>query len=163
MQKRRSWKAYYIYYMCVSVYQKRLVRHYITMYYHVIMLYRYNIFLCFSWKTWKHLLMLNISSFLNIINCVWLPLSSLFSYYFFLLTGHYRKVAKFMMEQLCTETTHLHQLVLRINMCMEGVGAQYPTIALQWSYILMLLNYNDQTWWRHTLRTPADSSEDCSW
>ncbi|XP_067936803.1 huntingtin-like [Watersipora subatra] len=81
---------------------------------------------------------------------------------YMLQSGHFRKVAKFMMEQLASESSHLHHLVLKINMYLEGVGTRYPTITLQWSYILMLLNYNDQTWWRQTLRTYEDFGESSS-
>ncbi|KAF6030712.1 hypothetical protein EB796_010963 [Bugula neritina] len=79
---------------------------------------------------------------------------------YMLQSGHFRKVAKFMTEQLKVKGSHLHQLVLEINDQIILVGKHYPTLTLQWSYILMLLNYDSHSWWEGVLRTPKDSDED---
>jgi len=65
-----------------------------------------------------------------------------------------------MTEQLKVKGSHLHQLVLEINDQIILVGKHYPTLTLQWSYILMLLNYDSHSWWEGVLRTPKDSDED---
>lgn len=60
-----------------------------------------------------------------------------------------------MMEQLKIDQSHIHQLVLQINQEMLWVGGVYPTLTLQWAHILMLLNYDNQVWWRRVLGTPG--------
>jgi len=57
------------------------------------------------------------------------------------------------MDQLQSEPSHTLHHVLQINDSMRLIGLHYPTLMLQWCNILILLNYDDQSWWRFILRT----------
>lgn len=77
-------------------------------------------------------------------------------------TGHFRKVAKYMMEQLKIENSLFRHTTSDICNHMMWMGAHYPTLTLQWSNILMLLNYEDQSWWKLILRTDSHEMHDGS-
>ena len=74
--------------------------------------------------------------------------------------GHFRKVTKYMMEQLRIEQSHFRHTATDICNHMSWMGAHYPTLTLQWSNILMLLNYEDQSWWKSILSSGNDDLDD---
>lgn len=84
-------------------------------------------------------------------------------YVSFIITGYFRKVTKFLMEQLQSETTVTHSLVSQVNQLIVRVGARWPVLTVQWCNLLILLNYDDQNWWKKMLctnnRRPSESSQ----
>lgn len=44
--------------------------------------------------------------------------------------------------------------IQEINESFRSISSQHPTLMLQWSNVLILLNYDDQAWWSRVLRTP---------
>lgn len=67
------------------------------------------------------------------------------------------------MEQLQIETSTTHCLVSQINQLMTVVGTRWPVLTVQWCNLLILLNYDDQVWWKKMLctnnRRPSELSQ----
>ncbi|ESO95031.1 hypothetical protein LOTGIDRAFT_160793 [Lottia gigantea] len=69
-------------------------------------------------------------------------------------SGSYRRVATAAMRLINRDRPSCLYSVKEINNFLLGVSTKWPTLALHWSNILILLNYDNQKLWTQILQTP---------
>ncbi|XP_050396465.2 huntingtin [Patella vulgata] len=69
-------------------------------------------------------------------------------------SGLYRRVATAAMRLINRDRPNCLYSVKEINGFLLGLGTRWPTLALHWSNILILLNYDNQKLWNQILQTP---------
>ena len=74
--------------------------------------------------------------------------------YLLVFVGVYRRVANICMGMIKQAVPEGMYDITEINAAFLKLSSVHPLLTLQWCYILILLNYDDQNWWSSVLQTP---------
>lgn len=68
--------------------------------------------------------------------------------------GSFRRVATASVQQIRQSPLSCYYGIKDINQDFLLLGVSQPTLTLQWCNVLILLNFNDQTFWSEAVKTP---------
>ncbi|XP_013398873.1 huntingtin [Lingula anatina] len=69
-------------------------------------------------------------------------------------SGQFRKVATSAMSLIKQQVPDYFYSVQELNKAFKEMSSIHPTLTLQWSNVLILLNYEEQHWWSDIMQTP---------
>jgi len=80
--------------------------------------------------------------------------SLMFIFESFALSGSFRRVAAASIQCIKQQSLACFYDIKEINQGFLLLGNGYPTLTLQWCNVLILLNFNDQSYWSEVVKTP---------